>query len=300
MVDDLEQDSNQDQSSAASDSSQSGSDINVDELLNDMESLTNEILEDTAEPESDAPNDSADTPAQDPAKQIVADDQGLADESPLIQDGDSVPTEDVVADIDQELDQMEKLMEEMSGQQSSFEDTGSGDSAGQTASSLVPGANIEESDGQPAGEQAAVSEPAPAAADPNIADEIASEPAEIPAAPSVKETELDADLDALLSDKPQEDALASTDDAEKLAQQSSAKVALESVSIWQLVKLRLMTRIKPLSDWLSALLLERVMRFLDRFDKRFAGMSPMAKEVIGFCALGTLAMTLVALLVLLL
>ncbi len=79
----------------------------VDGLLDDVEALTKETL---GESESDKARAPADVPTTDPAKEVVADDVGLSSESPLVQDGERTPVEEVAAGVDQELDQMEKLI----------------------------------------------------------------------------------------------------------------------------------------------------------------------------------------------
>ena len=89
----------------------------VDELLDEVEALTKETL---GESESGGARGAPpDVPTRDPAKETAADDVGLSSKSPLVQDGERTPVEEVAADVDQELDQMERLISGIGGSLSS-------------------------------------------------------------------------------------------------------------------------------------------------------------------------------------
>lgn len=273
-------------------------DDQIDRLLGEVEALTDEVLTDSDPSVGIAPAAEAGGSGGDPARAPVADDVGLSKASPLIQDGERVPPEDVVADVDQELSRMEQLISGMSA----------------TSDSAAPSRDSGSSPGFPAGR--------PATVDEDIAGAIPSEP--LPAAPpsfevvSEQERQLDRDLDALLAEVPDlpPPPPSAADGAGAPRQSESApKVAvadspapraaddprqpedlLDSVSIWRLLRVRSAARSRRLIGSARQFGGRRLVQILDWFDDRLGcRVPPMVKELIGYCALGTLAMCLVAL-----
>lgn len=340
----------------------------VDELLDDVEALTKETLGESEPGEARAP---ADVPTTDPAKEIAADDVGLSSESPLVQDGERTPVEEVAADVDQELDQMERLISGIGGSTSPAD---SGASNHTDVAAAIPAEapdppqptdaeNTTASDGEVIGnieEEQVASEPAvdagakpmppaPAGddsldediaeivastldADPTtepdalIAGQIPSDPEELLStdpeslqpAESAKETTLDQDIDALLAssevadlEAPSADIPSLADPADKPPTTDKAApkpretpqpdIDLESISIWRVVKLKLKARSQHLALFIRRRAADAVVRLLERIDARIGNkLSPMAREMVGYCALATLAMSIIALIIFLL
>jgi len=326
----------------------------VDQLLDEVEALTKETL---GESEVRAP---ADVPTTDPAKEIAADDVGLSSESPLVQDGGRTSVEEVAADVDQELDQMERLISGFGGSTSSA-DPSSSDQA--EAAAAIPAEapdpepptdaeNTTPSDGDVVGraeeQQAAPvpavsagSDPMPPApaehvrpdedipeidastpnADPPtepdalIAGQIPSDPQDLQPAESVKETTLDQDIDALLATaevaepkgsmadvSPPADpgeAPATTDRAAPKPEAApQSDIDLESISIWHVVKLKLKAKSRHLGLFIGRSATDALVWLLERIDAKVGNkLPPMAREMVGYCALATLAMSIIALII---
>lgn len=342
----------------------------VDELLDEVEALTKETLGESESGEARAP---ADVPTTDPAKEIAADDVGLSSESPLVQDGERTSVEEVAADVDQELDQMERLISGIGGSTSPA-DSGTSDQTevaaavpveapdpespkdaeNTTASDVDAITTIEEQ--QPASEPAVGAGPdpmPPASADDGdtsldediaeivgstldaapptepdalITGQIPSDPEDLPAADpeslqpaeSAKEATLDQDIDALLAtpgdadleapsaDVPPPadpgDTPATTDTAApKPAAAPQPDIDLESIPIWRVVKLKLKARTRHLGLFIGQRGTDVLVWLLDRIDAKIGNkLPPMVRELIGYCALATLAMAIIALIMLLL
>ena len=333
---------NQDSAQEPVAASESDLSDDLDKLLEDVESLTDEALSPSAtgEPKGPAP-DAASVPSRDPAKEVIADDVGLSGESPLIQDGEKTPVEEVVADVDQELDQMEKLIGGL-GAPTSVEDTPpeppipdipqspedtsaenpllSSDEVGRLeadANEVDPleTADLSEADGsaQPAPEGS--EPPAPeqlAGADEEIAGQIPTAPEEVDSGSSEDEKALDDDIESLLaaheSDEVDADSLerpsSDTPEPPPPSQESpnqdetSESADLDSVQIWPLIRQRLAAKSKQVLQRVCQKLAFGLVRLLEKFDSLIGGrVPPMARELIGYCALATLAMSVIALLV---
>ena len=272
-------------------------------------------------------------PNSDPAKEVIADDVGLTDQSPLIQEGDRTPVEEVVADVDLELDQMEKLIGGMGGA-AVPEGGGHADEAPIIDEAAVgvsdhettapeEGAALHALPGLPGEPQPAPAggmDAGAAASDAGDAALIDSAAPEEPAGrPSRREQSLDDDIDALLANG--REAEDQTADDEQLAHEDSSVVDeiqsdtaapnqqaestqepdWGSITVWQLVKTRLLARSKRTFSLLRERLGEALVGLLDKIDGLIGDRLPAAvREVIGYCALGTLAMCLVAVLIALL
>ena len=329
----------------------------VDELLDEVEALTKETLGESESGEARAP---ADVPTTDPAKEIAADDVGLSSESPLVQDGERTSVEEVAADVDQELDQMERLISGIGGS------TSPGDSSTSDQTDVAAALPAEASDAEPPtdaentttsevevigslAEERVASEPTadaganpmpPAsagharldedipeidAATPNadppiepdalIAGQIPSDPQDLQPAESAKETTLDQDIDALLATaevaepkgsmadvSPPADpgeAPATTDRAApKTEAAPQSDIDLESISIWRVVKLKLKARTLHLAVFIRRKAIDALVWLLDRIDAKIGNkLPPMAREIAGYCALATLAMSIIALII---
>ncbi len=340
----------------------------VDELLDDVEALTKETLGEDEPGEARAP---ADVPTTDPAKEIAADDVGLSSKSPLVQDGERTSVEEVAADVDQELDQMERLISGIGGSTSSADSGTSNqtdvpaavpaeapdpepptDTENTTASDVEVIGSIEEERvaSEPAADAAPdLMPPTPAGdasldediaeivastldADPTtepdalIAGQIPSDPEELLSpdpeslqpAESAKETTLDQDIDALLASSEVADLEApsaevpppagpgnppATTDraAPKQAGTPQPDIDLESISIWRVVKLKLKARSRHLALFIRRRATDALVRLLERIDAKIGNkLSPMAREMVGYCALATLAMSIIALIIFLL
>ena len=103
----------------------------IEKLVNEVESLTTEVLVST-----DSNPAGSEVPTRDPAKEPIADDAGLSAASPLVQDGAPTSVEEVVADVDHELDEMEKLIGGL-GESMEAEDD---------AADLIPSSEVESQD----------------------------------------------------------------------------------------------------------------------------------------------------------
>jgi len=297
----------------------------LEKLVNEVESLTNDVLAST---DSKAAN-GGEVPTRDPAKEPVADDAGLSAASPLVQDGDPTGVEEVVADVDHELDQMEKLIGSLGEPMDAQDDVADSvpspavESAGESASGVanaVPGLE------SPADDIAdeLPNTPATAAASPEqeIAGQIPATPEQSEAPASRTEKVLDQDLDALLAppDEGAEPPLEASDlladsESEPAEETSPEPLAakpqeqpidsarpsaadVEDLPLWQILKSRLLARIRRLRVAVGSMLLNGVLALLERIDARIGQrLPPMVKELIGYCALGTLGMCVVALLV---
>ncbi|MCH7871521.1 MAG: hypothetical protein IID33_07455 [Planctomycetes bacterium] len=342
----------------------------VDQLLDEVEALTKETLGESESAEARTP---AEVPTTDPAKEQAADDVGLSSESALVQDGERTSVEEVAADVDQELDHMERLIGGIGGSTSPAD---SGTSDGAEAAAEVPaevpdpepptGAeNTTASDGdaieaiddkQPAPEPAVDAEPdstppdpaegvdaslekdiaeivastldadPPTEADALIAGEIPSDPGgllhadpeTLESTESAKETTLDQDIDALLAssevadlEAPSTDApppadpkdpTATTDrTAPKPEAAPQSDIDLESIPIWRVLKLKLKAKSRRLGLFVGRRGTDALVWLLDRIDAKIGNkLPPMARELIGYCALATLAMSIIALLIFLL
>ena len=343
----------------------------VDQLLDEVEALTKETLgESEADETRSAP---ADLPTSDPAKETAADDVGLSNDSPLVQDGERTSVEEVAADVDQELDQMERLIGGIGGSTSPA-DAGPShptgvdanrppeaprpepptDAENATASDVDVIASIEEE--QPASEPAVDAGPDPmlpgsadggdAGLDEDIAEIVAStldadpptEPdaliaGQIPADPegplhadpesaqpaeSAKETTLDEDLDELLAssegadlEAPAADISPPTDAGkppvtkDRVAPKSGGppqlEIDLESIPIWRVVKLKFRARSRHVGLLIGRGGTDALVWLLELIDAMIGKkMPPMAREIAGYCALATLAMSIIALIIFLL
>jgi hypothetical protein len=341
----------------------------VDDLLDDVEALTREAL---GESESDV--DALvrlDAPTSDPTKEIIADDVGLASESPLVQDGERKPVEDVAADVDQELDQMERLISGIGATPSSadsdaesrsevpaplppeapdavppttvdehaesdLEDneivednqavSGAAADAGPESTPPVPAGGGDDASLEPDHSGLVGSSPAtkePPEPDALIAGQIPSTPQaarsavpdKIQTAESAKETTLDHDLDALLESTepaaseaqpevapkppdPQEKITRSDPAAPEPVETSQLVIDLESIPIWRVVKLKLKTRSITLLRLVARVATNALVWLLERIDAKIGSkLPPAAREIIGYCALATLGMSLLALLI---
>ncbi len=332
----------------------------VDQLLDEVEALTKETL---GESESGEAREPADVPTTDPAKEIAADDVGLSGGSPLIQDGQRTSVEEVAADVDQELDQMERLISGIGGSTSDV-DAGTSEQAGvaaeppsaapdpmppteaenATAADTEAIGNIEEE--QPASEPAVDAGPdsmPPALADGGdtsldediaeivaatmdadpptdpptepdalIAGQIPSDPDDLLApdpeslhpAESAAETTLDDDLDALLASSEVAELEgvtppATTNRADpKPAGTPQTEIDLASIPIWRVVKLKLKARSHHLAGSARRRATDALVWLLDRIDAKIGNkLPPMARELVGYCALATLAMSVIALII---
>ncbi len=349
----------------------------VDELLDEVEALTQETLGETGSGEARAP---ADVPTADPAKEIAADDVGLSTESPLIQDGDRTSVEEVAADVDQELDQMERLISGIGGSTSPDDSDTSDqgdvaatppaeapdsepqtDAENTTASDVDLIGSVEEDPPAPEPAADAESDPVPpteeldasleediadivastldaeppTVPDALIADQIPSDPEDLLAsdseslqpAESAKETSLDEDIDALLAssevaeaaeaaevadlEAPLEDVSPPVESADPLpptdraAPKSAAApqsdIDLESIPIWRVVKLKLKAKSRHFGLFIGRRGTDALVWLLDRIDAKIGNkLPPMAREIAGYCALATLAMSIIALIIFLL
>ena len=334
----------------------------VDQLLDEVEALTRETLDGSEPGEAHA---QADVATNDPAKETAADDVGLSSESPLVQDGERTSVEEVAADVDQELDQMERLISGI-GSSTSPDDSGTSDQAEPPAE-----ASAEAPDPQPPtdventtacdvdvigniGQEQAAAEPAvdagsdpmppassvgpadasleedvaeiaastidpdsPSEPDALIAGQIPSVPQNLQPAESAKETTLNQDIDALLAssegpdlgapkadDSPPADlgqTPASTDRVTpKPGAASPSDIDLDSISIWRVVKLKLKAKSRHFGLFIGRAATDALVWLLDRIDAKIGNkLPPMAREMVGYCALATLAMSIIALIILL-
>lgn len=166
--------------------------------------------------------------------------------------------------------------------------------------------------------------PATAAARPEgeIADQIPAAPEQLEVPASTTEKVLDQDLDALLA-PPEKGAepplevgdLLSHSETEFLDVTSPEPSPAESqeqpidsatpsaadladLPLWQILKSRLLARLRRLQVAAGSVLLNGVLTLLEKIDDRIGErIPPMVKELLGYCALGTLGMCVVALLV---
>ncbi len=326
----------------------------VDQLLDEVEALTKETL---GESEVRAP---ADVPTTDPAKEIAADDVGLSRESPLVQDGGRTSVEEVAADVDQELDQMERLISGFGGSTSSADSSSSDqaevaaaipaeapdpepttDAENTTPCDVDVVGRAEEQQAAPVLAVSAESDPMPPApvgharldedipeidaATPNadpptepdalIAGQIPSDPQDLQPAESAKETTLDQDIDALLATaevaepkgsmadvSPPADpgeAPATTDRAAPKPEAApQSDIDLESISIWRVVKLKLKAKSRHLGLFIGRNATDALVWLLERIDAKVGNkLPPMVREMVGYCALATLAMSIIALII---
>lgn len=316
----------------------------LDKLLEDVEALTDEAL---ATPDTGGPKDSKpdgdSVPSRDPAKEVIADDVGLSAESPLIQDGEKTPVEEVVADVDQELDQMEKLIGGLAAPAStedtepeipipdipqSPEDTSTEDSflsadevgrleadANAADPSETPERLEADESASPAPESLEGSEEEPlAGGDEEIAGQIPTAPSEADSESSEDEKALDDDIESLLATHESEEVdLAAGDeiDADSLERPRSdapehpanqdktpESVDLESVQLWPLIRQRFAAKLQQVLQRVCQKLAFGLVRLLEKIDSLIGRrVPPMARELIGYCALATLAMSVIALLV---
>ena len=331
----------------------------VDQLLDEVEALTKETLGESESGEARAP---ADVPTTDPAKEIAADDVGLSSESPLVQDGERTPVEEVAAGVDQELDQMERLISGIGGS-TSPDDSGTSD---QTEVAAAAGAEapdpelptdtentpasdvdvtetVEEEQSAPESAEDTGPDPMPPASvddeatglDDDIAEIVAStletdpptEPdalidSQIPSDPeghqsaeSAKETTLDRDIDTLLAsselaelEAPIADVSPPADQKETPATTETAApkptaapqpdIDLESVPIWRVVKLKFKAKSRYFGLFIGRKGTDFLVWLLDRIDAKIGNkLPPMAREMAGYCALATLAMSIIALII---
>ena len=337
----------------------------VDQLLDEVEALTKETLGESESGEARAP---AEVPTTDPAKEQAADDVGLSSESALVQDGERTSVEEVAADVDQELDQMERLISGIGGSASPAD---SGTSDGAEAAAAIPAEapnpepptdaeNTTASDGdvieaidekhpapEPAVDAGSDSMPPDDSGDTSLEEDIAeivastldADPAteadaliagEIPSDPggllhadletlepteSAKETTLDQDIDALLAssevadlEDPSTDAPppAAPKDPTATTGQTTPKpraapqsdIDLESIPIWRVLKLKLKAKSRRLGLFVGRRGTDALVWLLDRIDAKIGNkLPPMAREMIGYCALATLAMSIIALII---
>lgn len=278
-------------------------DADVDRLLREVEALTEEVLAETQPRKSRGGTSSADsTPAQDPSRRVAADDVGLVADTPLVRQDDNVPVEEIVADVDRELDSMEKLI------------------SGATASKKsMPKAQEAFPDIPESPDRSARCE-----MDSDIVAASTAEPPRPGQAFSRQEQKLDQDLDALLAAHlpkgEQEAPVKSQGDrkappslppvldrarTERPARPTAAGPAtaatLRDVSIRRLLKERIRSKTRGFLQKPARWLGDALVWVLSRVDAWVGGrLSPRAKELAGYCALGTLAMCVVAVVVALL
>ncbi len=317
----------------------------VDELLDEVEALTNEVLADTEQAKAkDGQAAQSKVPERDPAKEVIADDVGLSAESPLIQDGEKTAVQEVVAEVDHELHQMEKLINGMvdpvAGEDPALidempvipespnhlaaeESQVDSENVDHLEAKTSPGPGAESSDRLDAEGTAGLEDQSSKRLDDEIAAEIPTVPKEAASALSQKEQVLDDDLEALLGTQPAPEVEAPADDiplvddsapaAESAQEDASAKkeqalqreaaseIDLESIPVWRLIKLRLAAKSKKALWLVGRKFAGGLVWVLQKIDARLGDrVPPMVRELIGYCALGTLAMCLIAVLLALL
>jgi hypothetical protein len=300
-------------------------DQRLDNLLDEVEALTDEVLADPPEPAADAP-------AEDPATQIARDDVGLSDQ--VVQDDNQQDTTELLADVDQELDEMERIIGNMgaAGPEATPDTAEVPDQPDPPESSpdalledddiasLIPsdplkisgaGTAKREENAEPVASEPA---PAPAPAPPPAVEDVADEtpPEEEAAEVSELENELESDLHALLSKKrmaddgppttaePDQPPPATVDGPLPDDIKPDVAKSLESISIWRHVRLKVSARFARWGRAVVDRIVHVLVIVLDRADGPTSHLSPGTKELIGYCALGTLAMSVVALIVALL
>ena len=75
-------------------------------------------------------------------------------------------------------------------------------------------------------------------------------------------------------------------------------IDLESISIWRVVKLKLKARTLHLAVFIRRKAIDALVWLLDRIDAKIGNkLPPMAREIAGYCALATLAMSIIALII---
>ncbi len=329
----------------------------VDQLLDDVDALTKETLGEGESADAGAP---AEVPTTDPAKDIAADDVGLSSETPLIQDGERTSVEEVTAEVDQELDQMERLISGIGGS-TAPDDSGNADQIDVAAAipAEAPGPTppthpentsasdvevIERTEEEPCA-SAPAADAAGTSLDEDIAEIVASslgptpttepdnliagqilsdpedllhaDPESAQAAESAKETILNDDLDALLASSEGADLEAPASDisppadprnppvtkkrvAPKSGGPPQPEIDLASISIWRVVKLKFRARSRQLALAMRRRATNALVWLLERIDAKIGNkLPPMARELVGYCALATLAMSIIALIILL-
>lgn len=273
----------------------------LDRLLQEVEALTEEVLADTSPNPAAASAPTAQTPPP-PAAQPAIDDRGIASETPLVHQVESVPLEDLVADVDRELDHMEQLLQS----------TGEADDRAPPLAEEFP--DIPEVPEKPSVAQLAVDLEAASKAAASL---------ESPAQ-STKEQKLDDDLDALLAGQaplaaarpppvavprpaPAADLPPASTQLEQKPTPAPGRTPaidptmLEGISIGRLMVERLKRNARRTLAALTGRSLNALLKLLNGFDALIGHrLSPRARELAGFCALGTLAMCVVALVVALL
>jgi hypothetical protein len=151
-----------------------------------------------------------------------------------------------------------------------------------------------------------------------IAGQIPSYPEDLLPAESAKETTLDQDIDALLASSQVADLEAPSADLPPLADPGNPPattdsaalkprgapqpdIDLESILIWRVVKLKLKARSLHLALFIRRKTTDALVWLLERIDARIGNkLSPMVREMVGYCALATLAMSIIALIIFLL
>ncbi len=105
--------------------------------------------------------------------------------------------------------------------------------------------------------------------------------------PSAEEVALDADLETLLAAPPVQRGNQSEEAA-------ADGIDLDSISVWALFRERLSQRVRASADALRCNGQDRMIGILDLLDRPFGRISPRHKELIGYCAIATVAMSGVA------
>ena len=369
-------------------------DQQVDELLNDVDSLTSEVVADASKVISESPESeiNPDKPIQD--------DAGLSDESPLIQDGEKIESEDIVSDVDYELNHMEKLINQLAdpdpkndpfkaeGQQVQKENYGDEGEESEDAiaqmdayagsdeesnfeseedniddvASLIAGepenfststdedipdinesqqeASTEINDSDELVEHAAVGaaeEEDEAEKLLNSLDDVEEQEADEqedneqkvdeqediidpladlskksdedskpePADNSTPDFDMDMDLDNIPdldipSPEPPKSKPADTEKKETtgiLPQSSFGQDDLETISLWRITKLRVLVRLRFIAGYTGNKIANMMVGILEKLNKPFRNLSQWGKELIGFCALGTLVMATISLII---
>lgn len=327
-------------------------DAQVDRLLDDVESLTTEIL---AEP-GEAPGP---VPASDPKQSVAPDDRDLTPEPPLVVDREPTAIEDVVSDVELELDRAQDKLSALGGESNA--DTAQDDSPpsaelttldDETTDDVLlremeqlicdteelkkevgPVADATEPDAPSPTD----SVPAPEGSDVDteldllhdLLDEMASDtPEDAPAderPPSVpapepprsvssQERALDDEINSLLEDAPAAavapeptkapDPVVEPDDPElestETLREPLSTDDLQGVSIWRLAKTRAVQRTQHIARITVKQLAVGTVALLELLDRPFKKLSTGTREIIGYCALGTLAMCVIAMVAVLL
>ncbi len=254
-------------------------DHEIDHLLSDVESLTDEILSGPPRSSENTPQKMAPVVTDSQPITPPVDDAGLSAQTPLIQDGDRVAVEEIVADVDHELDQMEKKVTQIAekvphasstagGSRSSRD---GGDSATADVASEIPvdfSADSSSGDLTPAMFDG-VLESAPPAAGLET--------------PTPVETDASSETTKPPADVSQEN---STPSADRPKQHSI---------LMQRVRRLIPAPLESVLFTVGTGSTRAAIAVLDALDRPFRSLSPSIKDRIGYCAIGTFFMGILAL-----